>query len=185
MSVALLGGTETQHGLIPVESAIPVAGGHFGRCVVGFIHKLCGWIRLMFAAICKQKSPQMQHISTEISTFFSMHHQRHINVEKNIHCGLGMESDLLKIFNKKLKPTTILWRALLCFAHAGGRLACAPGAVLLACRCGISCWLLLVVKLILGDHVRLLAFQSTWITVRRRKGLQNTEMETFDVSHFV
>lgn len=58
-------------------------------------------------------------------------------------------------------PTTILRRPLLCFAHAGGRLACAPGAVLLICSCGISCWLLLVVKLVLGDHVHLLAFQST------------------------
>lgn len=52
---ALSGAIELQHRLVPIESPIPVASGHFGRCTVGFIHKLCGWIRFIFAPICKQK----------------------------------------------------------------------------------------------------------------------------------
>lgn len=83
-------------------------------------------------------------------------------------------------------PTVILRHPLVCFAGAGGGLACAPGAVLLTRRGGVSGWLLLVVKLVLGDHVHLLAFQSTWITARRRGGLQNMEngiFSTFWVSH--
>lgn len=37
---------------LPVEGTVPIAGGHFGRCTVGFVHWLCGPLRFIFAPIC-------------------------------------------------------------------------------------------------------------------------------------
>lgn len=110
-----------------------------------------------------------------------MYYQRNINVGKTSMVGKEFNVSLKKKNVAACSPTTILWRPLLRFAHAGGGLACAHGSVLLVSRCGVSCWLLLVVKHVLGDHVHLLAFQSTWITVRRREGLQNTETELLEL----
>lgn len=63
--------------------------------------------------------------------------------------------------NIKNAPTAVLCCPFIRLAGVGGRLPRAAGAVLLAGRGDAARRLLLVVKLILWDHVHLLAFQST------------------------
>lgn len=96
---ALSGAIELQHRLVPIESPIPVASGHFGRCTVGFIHKLCGWIRFIFAPICKQKHHTCKISAQVLDTTLTCIIRGVLMWKKKIYCRpkFFFISDLLKI----------------------------------------------------------------------------------------
>lgn len=44
--------------ILPIESTIPIAGGHFGCCTVGFVHWFCGPLRFILPPIYIKNKPK-------------------------------------------------------------------------------------------------------------------------------
>lgn len=120
----------------PVEGTVPVAGGHFGRYTVGFVEWLCHHLRFIFNSICRERTSgsALEWASSQINK-----------------CDR----------TKKKTLTAVLGGSFIHLAGVAGRLPSAAWAVLLVGRGDAARRLLLVMKLILWDHVHLLAFQST------------------------